>query len=156
MRGSSPPWRSSPFYIAENAYQNAAPYLTSYAVFPKFETLVASKKAWAALSPSEQAAIRQAVADTRGHSGRLADREALELTQLCHQGVVLDRPSAAQLGALARSCGHGSPGERGRGRRGPSDPGVAGNRRAAERDRDSGLDAGSRATRRPRRRFTGS
>ena len=44
---------TSPFYIAENAYQNAAPYLTSYAVFPKFETLVASKKAWAALSPSE-------------------------------------------------------------------------------------------------------
>jgi TRAP-type C4-dicarboxylate transport system substrate-binding protein len=95
---------SSPFYIAENAYQTAAPYLTSYAVFPKFETLVASKKAWATLSPSEQAAIRQAVADTRGHSGRLADREAQELTQLCDQGVVLDRPSAAQLGALSRSA----------------------------------------------------
>jgi hypothetical protein len=95
---------SSPFYIAENAYQTAAPYLTSYAVFPKFETLVASKKAWATLSPSEQAAIRQAVADTRGHSGRLADREAQELTQLCDQGVVFDRPSAAQLGALSRSA----------------------------------------------------
>ena len=41
---------TSPFYIAENAYQNVAPYLTSYAVFPKFETLVASTKAWAALT----------------------------------------------------------------------------------------------------------
>ena len=90
-------------HSGECAYQTAAPYLTSYAVFPKFETLVASKKAWATLSPSEQAAIRRAVADTRGHSGRLADREAQELTQLCDQGVVLDRPSAAQLGVLSRS-----------------------------------------------------
>ena len=90
--------------MAENAYQNAAPYLTSYAVFPKFETLVASKQAWTGLSPAEQAAMRQAVADTRGHSGQLASREALELTQLCQQGVVLDRPTAAQLGALARGA----------------------------------------------------
>jgi TRAP-type C4-dicarboxylate transport system substrate-binding protein len=95
---------TSPFYIAENAYQNEAPYLTSYAVFPKFETLVASKKAWAALGPADQVAIRQAVADTRRHSGRLADREALKLTQLCQQGVVLDQPTPAQLGALARDA----------------------------------------------------
>ena len=39
-----------------------------------------------------------------GTFGRLADREAQELTQLCDQGVVLDRPSAAQLGALSRSA----------------------------------------------------
>jgi len=95
---------TSPFYIAENAYQNEAPYLTSYAVFPKFETLVASKKAWAALGPADQAAIRQAVADTRRHSGQLAYREALKLTQLCQQGVVLDQPTPAQLGALARDA----------------------------------------------------
>lgn len=100
---------SSPFSIAENAYQTAAPYLTSYAVFPKFETLVASKKAWAALSPAEQAAMRQAVADTRGNSDRLADREAVELTQLCGQGVVLDQPTAAQLAALARSTATAAP-----------------------------------------------
>jgi TRAP-type C4-dicarboxylate transport system substrate-binding protein len=94
---------TSPFFIAENAYQNSAPYLTSYAVFPKFETLVASKKAWAGLSPADQAAMRQAVADTRGHSSQLATRENLKLSQLCEQGVVLDRPTTAQLGALAQS-----------------------------------------------------
>jgi TRAP-type C4-dicarboxylate transport system substrate-binding protein len=93
----------SPFFVAENAYQTGAPYLTSYAIFPKFETLVASKKAWAGLSPADQAAMRQAAADTRRHSGQLASREALELTQLCQQGVVLDRPTTAQLGALAQS-----------------------------------------------------
>jgi TRAP-type C4-dicarboxylate transport system substrate-binding protein len=100
---------TSPFYVAENAYQSAAPYLTSYAVFPKFETLVASKKAWAALSPADQVAMKQAVADTRRHSGGLATREALELTPLCQQGVVLDRPTAAQLGALARSTASAAP-----------------------------------------------
>ena len=33
---------TSPAYVWENGYQTAAPYLTSYAVFSKFETLVAS------------------------------------------------------------------------------------------------------------------
>ena len=107
--GSVTAVETSPFYIAENAYQNVAPYLTSYAVFAKFETLVASTKAWATLSPSEQAAIRQAVADTRAHSGRLADREAQELTQLCDQGVVLDQPTAVQLAALARATATAAP-----------------------------------------------
>jgi TRAP-type C4-dicarboxylate transport system substrate-binding protein len=100
---------TSPFFIAENAYQTAAPYLTSYAVFAKFETLVASKQAWTRLDQAGQAAMRQAVADTRAHSGQLASREAQELTQLCGQGVVLDRPTTAQLGALAQSTAPAGP-----------------------------------------------
>lgn len=100
---------TSPFFVAENSYQTAAPYLTSYAVFPKFETLVARKQAWAALSPADQAVMRQAVADTRGHSGQLASREAMELAQLCQQGVVLDQPTAAQLSALAQATAKAGP-----------------------------------------------
>jgi TRAP-type transport system periplasmic protein len=100
---------TSPFYIAENAYQNVAPYLTSYAIFAKFETLVASKKAWSGLSPADQAVMKQAAADTRRHSGQLASREAPKITQLCLQGVVLDRPTAAQLGALAQSTATAAP-----------------------------------------------
>src|SRR5262249_43667990 len=69
--GSVTAVESSPFSIAENAYQNGAPYLTSYALFPKFGTLVASKKAWAALSPADQAAMKRAVADTQRNSGQL-------------------------------------------------------------------------------------
>jgi TRAP-type C4-dicarboxylate transport system substrate-binding protein len=107
--GSVTAVETSPFYIAENAYQNVAPYLTSYAVFAKFETLVASTKAWAALSPADQAAMKQAAADTRRHSGQLATRENGKLTPLCQQGVVLDRPTAAQLGALARSTATAGP-----------------------------------------------
>jgi TRAP-type C4-dicarboxylate transport system substrate-binding protein len=100
---------TSPTYIKENGYQTSAPYLTSYGVFAKFETLVASRRAWAALPPADQAAVRQAVIDTRAHSGGLATREAFELTQLCQEGVVLDRPTAAQLAALARSTAAASP-----------------------------------------------
>ncbi len=100
---------SSPFYVGENSYQTEAPYLTSYAIFAKFQTLVASKQAWAGLNPAEQAAVRQAVADTRGHSAQLASRETLELTQLCPQGVVLDRPTEAQLGALVQATAKASP-----------------------------------------------
>jgi TRAP-type transport system periplasmic protein len=109
QNGSVTAVETSPFNVLENAYQGEAPYLTSYAVFSKFEALVASKQAWNALSPAEQAAIRQAVADTRAHSDQLASREALELTQLCLQGVVLDRPTAAQLGTLARSAATANP-----------------------------------------------
>lgn len=107
--GSVTAVETSPFYIAENAYQNVAPYLTSYAVFAKFETLVASTKAWATLSPADQAAVRQAAADTRQHSGQLATRETLKLTQLCQQGVVLDQPTAVQLAALARATATAAP-----------------------------------------------
>jgi TRAP-type C4-dicarboxylate transport system substrate-binding protein len=107
--GSVTAVETSPFTVADNGYQTSAPYLTSYAVFPKFETLVASKQAWTALSAAEQAAIRQAVTDTRRHSGQLASRETLELTQLCQQGVVIDRPTAAQLSALARDTAQAAP-----------------------------------------------
>jgi hypothetical protein len=107
--GSVTAVETSPFSVWENGYQTAAPYLTSYGVFPKFETLVASKHAWAALPPADQAAIRHAVVDTRANSGQLASREALELTRLCQQGVVLDQPTAAQLGVLARDAATAAP-----------------------------------------------
>jgi TRAP-type C4-dicarboxylate transport system substrate-binding protein len=107
--GSVTAVETSPTYVAENAYQTSAPYLTSYAVFAKFETLVAGKKTWARLSPADQAAIRRAVADTRRHSDGLATRENGELIQLCQQGVVIDRPTAAQLGALVQSAARAAP-----------------------------------------------
>ena len=100
---------TSPSYIVENNYQTTAPYLTSYGIFSKFETLVPSKRAWAALPSADQAAIRHSVADTRAHSGQLASREALELTRLCQQGVVLDQPTVAQLGTLARAAATAAP-----------------------------------------------
>ena len=146
---------TSPAYIVENDYQTTAPYLTSYGIFSKFETLVASKRAWAALPSADQAAIRHSVADTRAHSGQLAYRGALELTRLCQQGVVLDQPTAAQLGTLAQAAATAA----------PADAAAAAVERQIKALPGTGCSrprpgcrppAGSRAMLRPRRRFTRS
>ena len=95
-----------PAYILNNSYNAEAPYLTSYALIPKFETLVATRRAWLALTAAQRAAVRQAIADTL-HSalGSLPGSETQNLEQLCNHGVVLDEPSPAQLAALAREAG---------------------------------------------------
>jgi TRAP-type C4-dicarboxylate transport system substrate-binding protein len=108
-KGSVAGVESSPSNIVDNAYQTSAPYLTSYAVFPKFETLVAGQQAWAGLSQADQAAIKQAIAHTRAHSGELASRETLALTGLCQQGVIIDQPSPAELSALSRTAALAAP-----------------------------------------------
>ena len=100
---------SSPTYIEGDAYESEAHYLTAYGMFAKFEVLVASKGAWSALPSADQAVIRHAIADTQGNSGGVGNNEALTLTQLCQQGVVLDQPTSAQLNALSRAAAGATP-----------------------------------------------
>jgi TRAP-type C4-dicarboxylate transport system substrate-binding protein len=100
---------TSPAYIGENGYQSAAPYLAAYGMFAKFEVLVAGKRAWSALPAADQAVIKRAIADTRGNSGDVGNREALTLTRLCQQGVILDQPTSAQLTALSRTAAAAAP-----------------------------------------------
>jgi C4-dicarboxylate-binding protein DctP len=95
-----------PAYILSNSYNAEAPYLTSYAFIPKFETLVATRRAWLALTAAQRAAVRQAIADTlRLALATLAGNESNELAELCSYGVILDEPAPAQLAALAREAG---------------------------------------------------
>jgi C4-dicarboxylate-binding protein DctP len=95
-----------PYYIVANSYNAEAPYLTSYALFPKFETLAATRRAWLALTTAQRAAVRQAIADTLAHArAALPDNEGQDLAKLCTNGVILDQPSPAQLAALAREAG---------------------------------------------------
>ena len=93
---------TSPEYMLDNSYNADASYLTSYAVIPKFETIVATRAAWHALTAAQRAAIRRAAADTLAHARQLPDRESQELAGFCAGGLVLDAPSPAQLAALAR------------------------------------------------------
>ena len=51
---------TSPTYILGDSYNAEASYLTSWAMFGKFETIVASKSAWQALTAAQQTAIEQA------------------------------------------------------------------------------------------------
>ena len=93
---------TSPEYMLANSYNADASYLTSYAVIPKFETIVATQAAWRALTAAQRAAIRQAAADTLAHARQVPARESQELAGFCRGGLILDQPSPAQLAALAR------------------------------------------------------
>jgi TRAP-type C4-dicarboxylate transport system substrate-binding protein len=93
------------YYMLANSYNAEAPYLTSYALFPKFDTLVATRRAWMALTTAQRAAVRQAIAATLAHARTvLPGNESRDLAELCTNGVVLDEPSSAQLAALAREA----------------------------------------------------
>ena len=93
---------TSPAYILGPSYNAEAPYLTSWAMFPKFETIVASKSAWQALTAAQQTAIEQAAADTVAHARQVPAREQQELAGLCSGGLVVDAPAPGQLAVLAR------------------------------------------------------
>jgi TRAP-type C4-dicarboxylate transport system substrate-binding protein len=100
---------TQPMAIEGNDYNVEAPYLTTYGLFPKFETIVATKAAWAALTRAEQTAFRQAVVDTLVNSRQVPVRENTELTTLCAAGMVLDQPSTAQLSAISGAAMRATP-----------------------------------------------
>ena len=54
----------APTFIRDNNYQLDAPYLTSFALIPKFEALAASAQAWDRLSTEERDAVSRAAAAT--------------------------------------------------------------------------------------------
>jgi TRAP-type C4-dicarboxylate transport system substrate-binding protein len=101
---------TSPEFILANSYNADAAYLTSYAVIPKFETIVATRAAWRALTAAQQAAIRQAAADTLAHARQVPARESQEIAGFCAGGLILDQPSPTQLAALARVTSGAVPG----------------------------------------------
>jgi TRAP-type C4-dicarboxylate transport system substrate-binding protein len=82
-------------------FWRGAHHITDYALFGAFDTIVASRSAWARLTPSEQAALRAAGEDTLGFGATLAERDAASLEELCHAGVRVSSTEAPQLSALA-------------------------------------------------------
>jgi TRAP-type transport system periplasmic protein len=108
--GSAAGVETSPMNILSNSYNREASYLTGYALFPKFQTIVASTPAWLKLTAAQQVAMRQAVADTLAYAERtVASQEQHELAGLCAGGLVLDEPSPAQLAALAHLAASAAP-----------------------------------------------
>lgn len=90
--------------ILNNAYFNVARYLSAYAIFPKFESIVFSRRAWNRLSGDQQAAIRTAADETvAAAASQIAEQEATDLTQLCQAHVHVVSPSPLQLEALRRA-----------------------------------------------------
>lgn len=96
---------SSPSFVLSNSYAGVARYLSSYALFPKFQSIVVSAKAWKRLSPEQQAAVRAAALDTVAAAAtQVPAREGTELGQLCRAGIRVTVPTARQLDALAASA----------------------------------------------------
>ncbi|WP_375478647.1 TRAP transporter substrate-binding protein DctP [uncultured Jatrophihabitans sp.] len=101
---------TSPSYISHNHYAGAAPYLTSFGLFPKVQLLMANSAVWAKLSTADRRALTAAAADARTHA--LSDvqaQEQTELTNLCRTGAVIVRPSAAALQAIATRAASATP-----------------------------------------------
>jgi TRAP-type C4-dicarboxylate transport system substrate-binding protein len=101
---------TSPQYVLDNSYNVEASYLTAFGIFPKFQTIIASASAWRKLTAAQQAAMRQAAADTLAYADRtVTSLEQRELAGLCTGGLVLDEPSPAQLAALAHKTASAAP-----------------------------------------------
>jgi TRAP-type transport system periplasmic protein len=101
---------TSPMYILSNSYNIEASYLTAYGIFPKFQTIIASTPAWRKLTAAQQAAMRQAAADTLAYADRtVTSLEQHELASLCAGGLVLDEPSPAQLAVLMHKAASAAP-----------------------------------------------
>src|SRR4051812_6104263 len=93
---------SSPRPVLTNGYYSHARYLSAYGVFPKFQSIVVSRRAWDRLSDDQQAAVRAAAQDTVASAARtIPQRERSDLAQLCGAGAHIVVPSAAQLRGLA-------------------------------------------------------
>ena len=95
----------APTYLGRNGYNLDAPYLTSFALIPKFEVLAASSSAWGDLSDDDRQALADAGDETVDwEAERLAGDEASELGVLCSNGLVVVEPSASALAAWRRAA----------------------------------------------------
>lgn len=104
-RGRLDAAETSPSLALSNAYYTVAPYLSSYAIFPKFESIVISRRTWNKLSGSQRAAVTAAAADTvRAAQTQVPGQEGRALSQLCQAHVHVATPTATQLRQLAQAA----------------------------------------------------
>jgi hypothetical protein len=101
---------TAPIFISQNSYNVRAPYLTSFALIPKFEIIAASKSAWAKLSAPDRSTVKTAAAQTVVSASVQVPRdESRELSQLCANGLVVVRPSAEALQEMADAASAAAP-----------------------------------------------
>jgi TRAP-type C4-dicarboxylate transport system substrate-binding protein len=113
---------SSPTPVRQNGYVTDARYLSAYGMFPKFQSIVFSARAWHRLSDGQRTAVQEAArAVVAAAAAEVPALEASTLASLCRSGLRLVAPSGPQLAALAvaaRPAAHGL------------DPGILGALRA--------------------------
>jgi TRAP-type C4-dicarboxylate transport system substrate-binding protein len=95
---------TAPSSIITNGYQNYVSSLSSYGLFPKFQSIVVSRAAWERLSPAQQENLRSAArAATARATGHNAAETQSNLRQLCGANVRIVVPTGTQLSSLERA-----------------------------------------------------
>jgi len=92
---------TAPLLALTNNYEHYAQHITSFALFDRVDTLVASAAAWKRLPGSLQDAVRAAADDTVRFASSLPERDSKDLVDLCHNGVRVTTPTATDLRAIA-------------------------------------------------------
>ena len=88
-----------------NGYQDYLHHLSGYGLFPKFESIVVSRRSWDRLSGEQRKALEAAALETLGAApAALATQEQSNLRQLCAAGVRVTVPTRQQLSALAAAA----------------------------------------------------
>jgi len=79
-------------------------HLSGYSIYPRFQSIVVSRRAWDRLTADQRSAIRQAALDTVHAAGRaVPERERFELRVLCWSKVNIAVPTMSQLNHLRRA-----------------------------------------------------
>jgi hypothetical protein len=93
---------TAPSGVLVNGYQNYLRHLSGYGLFPKFQSIVVSRRSWDRLSGEQRKALDAAAQETVGAApATLATQEQSNLRQLCSAGVRITVPTRPQLSALA-------------------------------------------------------
>src|SRR6201999_2622322 len=96
---------ASPTPVRQNSYYGLAHYLSAYGLFPKFQSIVFSARAWGRLSDEQRTAVRDAARAVVNAAGtQVPAQEGSELASLCRDGMQLTSPSRPQLAALAAAA----------------------------------------------------
>ena len=90
----------APTFIRANNFQLTAPYLTSFALIPKFEVLAASARGWDRLSGDDRELVSRVARATVSQFAASLDADDQEdLFELCRTGLVVVRPTPDALAA---------------------------------------------------------
>jgi TRAP-type C4-dicarboxylate transport system substrate-binding protein len=96
---------TAPSSVINNGYQTYVSSLSSYGIFPKFQSIVVNRAAWDKLTSTQQAALRSATQRaTADAAGRIASETQSNLRQLCAASVHIAVPASTQLRALERAA----------------------------------------------------
>ena len=96
---------TSPDAILNNNYTSYVSDLSGYGLFPKYQSIVLSRRAWERLSDGQRAAIRRAAQDIVAAAKTAVPKRAADnLQQLCNAKVRIAVPTNAQLQGLVAAA----------------------------------------------------